>query len=257
MAGNHAATRIATASRNASPPSWRWRALALARCLAVWFGQTVGLAHSAVRSAYRAAAAYWPACCSYRRSGRHAAPPSCTPVDACCARRIASRSSAIGNGARMAPARQVRRRSTSTPTTPRSCSAIDAETMAAAGGDYWDLIAHPDDRDLARSRYLQFLRDDDAGACSGVPHPCIRSSASVTSANAPRRCFDAKGRLSRHRRHAAGRHRRAAAPSNRLARRRSQAAPRLPHGQARALELRAQPRAPGRRAPASTPIRTR
>jgi PAS domain S-box-containing protein len=36
----------------------------------------------------------------------------------------------------------------------------DAETMAAAGGDYWELIAHPDDRDLARARFLQFLRDD-------------------------------------------------------------------------------------------------
>jgi PAS domain S-box-containing protein len=35
----------------------------------------------------------------------------------------------------------------------------DAETMAAAGGDYWDLIAHPDDRALARTRFLQFLRD--------------------------------------------------------------------------------------------------
>jgi PAS domain S-box-containing protein len=35
----------------------------------------------------------------------------------------------------------------------------DAETMAAAGGDYWDLIAHPDDRDPARARFLQFLRD--------------------------------------------------------------------------------------------------
>jgi PAS domain S-box-containing protein len=36
----------------------------------------------------------------------------------------------------------------------------DAETMAAAGGDYWELIAHPDDRELARTRFLQFLRDD-------------------------------------------------------------------------------------------------
>ncbi|MDQ7248891.1 PAS domain-containing protein [Dongia sedimenti] len=36
----------------------------------------------------------------------------------------------------------------------------DAETMAAAGGDYWELIAHPDDRESARARFLQFLRDD-------------------------------------------------------------------------------------------------
>ena len=36
----------------------------------------------------------------------------------------------------------------------------DAETMAAAGGDYLELIAHPDDRALARQRFLQFLRDD-------------------------------------------------------------------------------------------------
>jgi PAS domain S-box-containing protein len=36
----------------------------------------------------------------------------------------------------------------------------DAETMAACGGDYWDLITHADDRALAKSRFLQFLRDD-------------------------------------------------------------------------------------------------
>jgi PAS domain S-box-containing protein len=36
----------------------------------------------------------------------------------------------------------------------------DAETLAACGGDYWDAIAHADDRDLARARFLQFLRDD-------------------------------------------------------------------------------------------------
>jgi len=38
----------------------------------------------------------------------------------------------------------------------------DAETMAACGGDYWEAIAHADDRDLARARFLQFLRDDTA-----------------------------------------------------------------------------------------------
>ncbi len=34
-----------------------------------------------------------------------------------------------------------------------------AETLAAAGADYWELCVHPDDRALARSRFTQFLRD--------------------------------------------------------------------------------------------------
>ena len=34
-----------------------------------------------------------------------------------------------------------------------------AEVLAAAGADYWTLVVHPDDRDLARERFIQFLRD--------------------------------------------------------------------------------------------------
>jgi PAS domain S-box-containing protein len=36
----------------------------------------------------------------------------------------------------------------------------DAETMAATGGDFWELCVHADDRALAKARFLQFLRDD-------------------------------------------------------------------------------------------------
>jgi PAS domain S-box-containing protein len=38
----------------------------------------------------------------------------------------------------------------------------DAETMAACGGDFWELIVHADDRVVAKARFLQFLRDDTA-----------------------------------------------------------------------------------------------
>jgi PAS domain S-box-containing protein len=34
-----------------------------------------------------------------------------------------------------------------------------AEALAAAGADYWTMVVHPDDRDLARDRFTQFLRD--------------------------------------------------------------------------------------------------
>ncbi len=70
----------------------------------------------------------------------------------------------------------------------------DAETMAACGGDFWDVIVHADDRAMAKARFLQFLRDDtpvhvqeyrinhrQRGECY------IRECAEKT--------FDAKGRL--------------------------------------------------------------
>jgi PAS domain S-box-containing protein len=70
----------------------------------------------------------------------------------------------------------------------------DAETMAAAGGDYWELIVHPDDRDLARARFLQFLRDDTSVHVQEyrINHPkrgerYVRESAEKT--------FDGAGRL--------------------------------------------------------------
>ncbi|MES1152704.1 MAG: PAS domain-containing protein, partial [Dongia sp.] len=34
-----------------------------------------------------------------------------------------------------------------------------AEALAAAGADYWTLVVHPDDREIARARFTQFLRD--------------------------------------------------------------------------------------------------
>jgi len=33
------------------------------------------------------------------------------------------------------------------------------EVLADAGGDYWAVVVHPDDRELARTRFIQFLRD--------------------------------------------------------------------------------------------------
>jgi PAS domain S-box-containing protein len=70
----------------------------------------------------------------------------------------------------------------------------DAETMAACGGDYWEAIAHADDRDLARARFLQFLRDDTAVHVQEyrINHPkrgerYIRECAEKT--------FDGAGRL--------------------------------------------------------------
>jgi len=70
----------------------------------------------------------------------------------------------------------------------------DAETMAAAGGDYWELIAHPDDRAVSRARFLQFLRDDVPSHVQEyrINHPkrgerYIRESAEKS--------FDATGRL--------------------------------------------------------------
>jgi PAS domain S-box-containing protein len=35
----------------------------------------------------------------------------------------------------------------------------NAETLAAAGADYWTMVVHPDDREVARARFTQFLRD--------------------------------------------------------------------------------------------------
>ncbi len=35
-----------------------------------------------------------------------------------------------------------------------------AEVLAAAGADYWLMVVHPDDREVARARFTQFLRDD-------------------------------------------------------------------------------------------------
>ncbi|HVT53083.1 MAG TPA: PAS domain-containing protein, partial [Dongiaceae bacterium] len=34
-----------------------------------------------------------------------------------------------------------------------------AEALAAAGADYWTMVVHPDDREQARNRFTQFLRD--------------------------------------------------------------------------------------------------
>ena len=34
-----------------------------------------------------------------------------------------------------------------------------AQALAAAGGDYWELCVHPEDREIARKRFLGFVRD--------------------------------------------------------------------------------------------------
>jgi PAS domain S-box-containing protein len=34
-----------------------------------------------------------------------------------------------------------------------------ADMLAAAGGDYWSMVVHPDDREMARARFTAFLRD--------------------------------------------------------------------------------------------------
>ncbi|HVY99975.1 MAG TPA: PAS domain-containing protein [Dongiaceae bacterium] len=37
-----------------------------------------------------------------------------------------------------------------------------ADALAAAGADYWSMVVHPDDREMARARFTQFLRDSAA-----------------------------------------------------------------------------------------------
>jgi PAS domain S-box-containing protein len=70
----------------------------------------------------------------------------------------------------------------------------DAETMAVAGGDFWDLCVHADDRELARARFLQFLRDETPAHVQEyrINHP-KRGERYVREC--AEKSFDAAGRL--------------------------------------------------------------